>query len=124
MIRWRRGFAGWHAASSLTAPLVVGHSMLEWVLAQRLQWSIVMAGVELSDPIRLRLPVNILADIEKIAATSDRTLSWVMLRAMRLYLAGEGAEILNVAAGLEQLDHGLSEDMDDVIAGIERSIRD
>ena len=46
-----------------------------------------------------------------------------MVRAMRLYLAGEGAEILNVANGLRQLDNGESEDMDDVIAQVEQIVR-
>ncbi len=78
----------------------------------------------LSDPITLRLPLDVLDAFERIAKTSDRTRSWVMVRAMRLYLAGEGAEILNVAAGLEQLDSGQSEDMDDVIAQLEQIVRD
>lgn len=82
-----------------------------------------MRGQQLSDPITLRLPVDLLAAIEKIAAASDRTRSWVMVRALRLYLAGEGAEILNVANGLEQLDNGESEDMDEVIAQIEQITR-
>ena len=82
-----------------------------------------MSKQQLSDPITLRLPLDVLRAIERIAETSDRSRSWVMVRAMRLYLAGEGAEILNVAAGLEQLDKGESEDMDDVIAQVEQIVR-
>lgn len=82
-----------------------------------------MSKSQLSDPITLRLPADVLEAIERIAATSDRTRSWVMVRAMRLYLAGEGAEILNVADGLAQLDNGESEDMDDVIAQVEQIVR-
>ncbi len=82
-----------------------------------------MAKPELSDPITLRLPVEVLAALEKIAAASDRTRSWVMVRALKLYLAQEGAEILRVAEGLEQLERGESEDMDDVIAQVERIVR-
>lgn len=82
-----------------------------------------MSKQQLSDPITLRLPLDVLIAIERIAETSDRSRSWVMVRAMRLYLAGEGAEILNVAAGLEQLDKGESEDMDDVIAQVEQIVR-
>ncbi|MFD1944282.1 CopG family ribbon-helix-helix protein [Paradevosia shaoguanensis] len=82
-----------------------------------------MAGQELSDPITLRFPLDVLAAIEMIAETSDRTRSWVMVRALRLYLAGEGAEILNVADGLRQLDNGESEDMDDVIAHADQIVR-
>ena len=82
-----------------------------------------MAGQELSDPITFRLPRDVLAAIERISATSDRTRSWVMVRALRLYLAGEGAEILSVADGLNQLGNGESEDMDDIIAQVEQIVR-
>lgn len=82
-----------------------------------------MSKPPLSDPITLRLPVDVLEAIERIAETSDRSRSWVMVRAMRLYLAGEGAEILNVADGMAQLDNGESEDMDDVIAQVEQIVR-
>jgi len=82
-----------------------------------------MSKVELSDPIALRVPVDLLSDIEKIAGAADRTRSWVMVRAMKLYLAGEGAQILKVAEGLQQLDNGEAEDMDDVIADIEQIVR-
>lgn len=82
-----------------------------------------MPKQQLSDPITLRLPVDLLESIERISTISDRTRSWVMVRAMRLYLAGEGQEILNVAEGLDQLDRGESEDMDDVIAQVEQIVR-
>lgn len=82
-----------------------------------------MSKPQLSDPITLRLPVDVLEAIERIAKTSDRSRSWVMVRAMRLYLLGEGAEILNVADGMAQLDNGESEDMDDVIAQVEQIVR-
>ena len=38
---------------------------------------------ELSDPITLRLPLDMLSDIEKIAAGSERTRSWVIVRALK-----------------------------------------
>lgn len=82
-----------------------------------------MSKPQLSDPITLRLPVDVLEAIERIAKTSDRSRSWVMVRAMRLYLVGEGAEILNVTDGMAQLDNGESEDMDDVIAQVEQIVR-
>ena len=82
-----------------------------------------MAKPELSDPITLRLPTDILGDVERIAAASDRTRSWVVVRALRLYLAGEGAEILNLVEGLNQLKAGDSHDMDDVIGEIEEIVR-
>lgn len=82
-----------------------------------------MAKPELSDPITLRLPTDILSEVEKIAAASQRTRSWVMVRALRLYLAGEGADILNVIKGLQQIEDGDSYDMDEVIGEIEEIVR-
>lgn len=82
-----------------------------------------MTKQQLSDPITLRLPQDVLSAIEKIAETSDRSRSWVMVRAMRLYLAGEGSDILKVAEGIGQLEAGASEDMDDIIAQVEQIVR-
>src|SRR5258708_7623012 len=57
---------------------------------------IFMSGnVELSDPISLRLPVDTLAAIEQVAKATDRTRSWVIVRALRRYLLTEGAQILD-----------------------------
>ncbi|KQY19758.1 CopG family ribbon-helix-helix protein [Rhizobium sp. Root482] len=83
-----------------------------------------MTKVTLSDPIALRLPVDVLADIEKIAATADRTRSWVMVRALRYYLLNEGAEILEIAEGLEDAKHGRLHDLEDVLTELERLARD
>ena len=82
-----------------------------------------MAKPDLSDPITLRLPVDLLGDIEAIAKASDRTRSWVMVRALRLYMAGEGADILNVAKGLREIENGEAHDMDDVLGEIEDIVR-
>ena len=82
-----------------------------------------MTKHQLSDPITLRLPQDVLSAIEKIAETSDRSRSWVMVRAMRRYLASEGGDILKVAEGIGQLEAGMSEDMDDVIAQVEQIVR-
>jgi predicted transcriptional regulator len=72
--------------------------------------------VDLSDPITVRLPVDVLADIEKIAGAVDRTRSWVMVRALRLYLAGEGEEILAILRAREEAAAGSVHDADDVLA--------
>ena len=69
----------------------------------------------LSDPIALRLPMDILSDIERIAEVTDRTRSWVMVRAMKAYLASEGRDILAVANGRKQISQGQSADLDDVL---------
>jgi predicted transcriptional regulator len=80
----------------------------------------VMSKPELSDPIPVRLPLDVLSDIEKIAAATDRSRSWVMVRAMKLYLANEGAQILNVVAGREEAAQGGGRDIDDVINELEQ----
>jgi predicted transcriptional regulator len=82
-----------------------------------------MAKQPLSDPIPLRLPLDVLAEIEKIAEASDRTRSWVMVRALRLYLASEGADILSVVKGREAIAAGDHHDMNDVLAEIEEIVR-
>lgn len=82
-----------------------------------------MSKTGLSDPIPVRLPVEILADIEKIAAASDRTRSWVIVRALKLYLAGEGADVLAILRGREEAAQGGGHDADDVIAELDAIIR-
>ncbi len=39
-------------------------------------------SADLSDPISLRLPVEMLKSIERVAEASDRTRSWVIVRAL------------------------------------------
>lgn len=78
-----------------------------------------MRKMDLSDPIALRIPVDVLADIEKIAAASERTRSWVMVRALKLYLAGEGADCLTILHGREEAAAGGGRDADDVLAELE-----
>ena len=78
-----------------------------------------MAKPELSDPIALRIPVDILGEIEAIAEASERTRSWVMVRAMKLYLASEGRDILAAVEGRRQIAKGQSHDMDSVLDEIE-----
>ncbi|MCP8885379.1 ribbon-helix-helix domain-containing protein [Devosia sp. XJ19-1] len=82
-----------------------------------------MTNTPLSDPITMRLPLDVLKSVETIAAATERSRSWVIVRALRFYLAGEGREILEVAAGLRELEAGQGEDIDDVIADIEKIIR-
>ena len=78
-----------------------------------------MSKPPLSDPITLRVPVDVLGAIEAIADTCDRTRSWVIVRALRQYLAGEGEDILAVRRGREQIAAGQSHDMDDVLRELE-----
>ncbi len=82
-----------------------------------------MGKPELSDPIALRLPKDVLADLERIAEGCDRTRSWVMVRAFRRYLQGEGRDILNLLSGREAVAAGDVHDMDDVLKEIEDIVR-
>lgn len=82
-----------------------------------------VSKTELSDPIALRIPVDVLADIEKIATASERTRSWVIVRALRHYLAGEGADCLAILRGREQIAAGDSHDFDDVLKELDDIVR-
>ena len=82
-----------------------------------------MSKTELSDPIALRIPVDILADIEKIAAASERSRSWVIVRALKLYLASEGADCLAILRGREESEVGGGHEADDVLAELESIVR-
>lgn len=77
--------------------------------------------MELSEPITLRLPVDVLADIERVAGACDRTRSWAMVRALGNYLnqSGEGGHILSIIAGREEAASGGGHDIDDVIAELD-----
>lgn len=78
----------------------------------------------LSDPITLRLPVDILADIEKIAETADRSRSWVIVRALKYYLINEGADVLDIRQGLEQIKNGETVDAEAFFAELDQLDKD
>lgn len=79
----------------------------------------------LSDPITLRLPADILSDIEKIAEGSERTRSWVIVRALKSYLAreAEGGICLSVLQGRKEAASGGGRDADDILAELDAIIR-
>ncbi len=78
-----------------------------------------MSKPALSAPLTLRLPVDVLDDVEKIASASERTRSWVIVRALKAYLANEGSDILAIVKGREEIAAGDIHDMDDVSKEIE-----
>jgi len=78
----------------------------------------------LSDPIALRVPVDVLADIEAIAKTAERSRSWVMVRAMRYYLLNEGADILEIEQARQGMRQGKFQDMDDLLDELETLNKD
>ena len=74
---------------------------------------------EASDPIALRIPLDILAKIDNSGAATERTRSRNIPRALRYYLSGEGSEILAAIEGRRQIAEGKSHEMDEVIAGLD-----
>jgi predicted transcriptional regulator len=74
----------------------------------------------LSDPIALRVPADILSDIERIAGITERSRSWVIVRAMKAYLATEGRDILDAAEGRDEIMRGEAADLDKVLDELDR----
>jgi len=73
-------------------------------------------------PVSVRLPADVLDALDKIAAAIERSRSWVILDAIRQYLADEGAEILDVQEGMAEIERGEVYDADDVMARIREKI--
>ncbi len=80
-------------------------------------------AANLSAPLSIRLPEDVLASIEQIARETDRSRNWVILRALRFYLASEGAEILDIVEGRRQIEAGDVHDMNKVLADIARKLK-
>ncbi|TGW07386.1 ribbon-helix-helix protein, CopG family, partial [Mesorhizobium sp. M2D.F.Ca.ET.145.01.1.1] len=60
-----------------------------------------MMATEDKTQVSLRVPAAMLADFERIATALDRDRTWVMLRAFRVYLDGEGGHLLDEMKGIE-----------------------
>lgn len=78
---------------------------------------------ELSDPITLRVPMDILTEIEEIASLCERTRSWVFVRALKSYLAAEGREILQIAKARRDMADGEVFDLDEVISEVTKVVK-
>jgi predicted transcriptional regulator len=65
--------------------------------------------------VSLRLPTRLVSEFDRIAAILERDRTWVMQKALNRYLETEGAEILQDAQGLDELDRGDSVDLDDML---------
>jgi predicted transcriptional regulator len=70
----------------------------------------------------VRAPAAMVDTLDCIAAAMDRDRSWVVLRALKLFLDGEGAELLEDAEGLAQLARGEGVAFDEVVAEAEAII--
>jgi predicted transcriptional regulator len=69
-----------------------------------------------SSHVSLRIPNDLIAAFDKLAAALDRPRSWVMVRALSQYLEDEGAEIFQDLESIAELDRGES-------APLEESLR-
>ena len=75
-----------------------------------------------SIPVSLRVPADVVEKLDKVAAIFERPRSWVMLRALRSYLADEGQEILDIREGIAEIERGESATSEEVFAGIDEII--
>ena len=76
-----------------------------------------------SSHVSLRLPNDVIEAFDRLAALLERPRSWVMLRAMRHYLDAEGAELLEDAESLTQLDRGEGRPLEESLRAAEATIR-
>jgi predicted transcriptional regulator len=65
---------------------------------------------------------DVVERLDKVAAILERPRSWVILRAIRQYLADEGQEVLDVQEGIEEAERGEVVDFDEVMAGLDEII--
>jgi predicted transcriptional regulator len=75
-----------------------------------------------SIPVSLRVPADLIETLDKIAAALERPRSWVMLRALRQYVAGEGQEMLDVQEGIAEAERGEMVPIEEVLAEIDEII--
>jgi predicted transcriptional regulator len=73
-------------------------------------------------PVSIRLPADVIETLDKVAAILERPRSWVILRAIRQYLADEGQEMLDVQEGIAELERGEGIPIEDVLAEMDEII--
>jgi predicted transcriptional regulator len=73
-------------------------------------------------PVSVRVPADVMERLDKVAAILERPRSWVILRAIRQYLADEGQEMLDVQEGIEEAERGEVIDFDEVMAELDEII--
>ncbi len=65
--------------------------------------------------VSLSLPSDLIDQIDAAAVLAEKDRSWIMRRALEHYLAEEGADLIEDAAGLAELDQGQSTDLDEAL---------
>ena len=73
-------------------------------------------------PVSTRMPADIVETLDKVAAGMERSRSWVILRAIRQYLADEGQEILDVLEGIAEAERGETVPIEEVLAEMDEII--
>jgi predicted transcriptional regulator len=76
-----------------------------------------------SMPLSIRIPADLLESLDRLAKILDRPRSWVVLRALRLYLADEGQDLFEVDAGIAELERGESVQMDEALEALDMTVR-
>jgi predicted transcriptional regulator len=75
-----------------------------------------------SESVTLRMPSEVLTDIDTVAEATDRSRSYIIVRALRTYLLNEGADVLSAVRGRDQIAAGEHEDIDDLIADVDKIV--
>lgn len=75
-----------------------------------------------SESVTLRVPSDVLGSIKTIADATDRSRSYIIVRALRTYLLNEGADVLAAIRGRDQIGAGEFEDIDDLIADVDKIV--
>ena len=75
-----------------------------------------------SGHVSLRVPNDVIAAFDKLAAALDRPRSWVMVRALRCYLEEEGAEIFEDSESIAELDRGESAPLEESLRTVKEII--
>ena len=65
-----------------------------------------MTKASTSESVTLRIPSDVLSNIESIAEATERSRSYIIVRALRTYLLSEGSDILEAIKGREQIAAG------------------
>lgn len=75
-----------------------------------------------SSHVSLRVPNDVIAAFDRLAAILERPRSWVMLRALRCYLEEEGAEVFEDEESIAELDRGEMAPLDESLRSVEAII--
>jgi predicted transcriptional regulator len=68
------------------------------------------------------VPADVIETLDKVAAGMERSRSWVILRAIRQYLADEGQEVLDVLEGIAEAERGEVVPIEEVLARMDEII--